>query len=206
MPSRRPWPTSCRRVSLRECDAGMRPGPDDPPPRSTTVIEGKAARTPLLPRSRGSVNLRAGTGTGYWRRSLADGGPGTTHAGRGNYWVTGLTNIAIPQKHSDVIADAWRADDRQLAERFRQAMRRARSELGPGGNFAAVLKRAWALDPDLRELFGDAVSSGLRKMWSDADVRAEQMSGSNKPIRRIFASSEAKRSRETGLMPAFARR
>ena len=66
-----------------------------------------------------------------------------------------MTNIAIPRKHSDVIADAWRADDRRLAERFRQAMRRARSELGQGGNFAAVLKRAWALDPDLRERFGD---------------------------------------------------
>jgi hypothetical protein len=85
-----------------------------------------------------------------------------------------MTNIAIPQKHSDLIADAWRADDRRLAERFRQAMRRARSELGQGGNFTAVLKRAWALDPDLRELFGAAVSSGLRKMWSDAAMRAEQ--------------------------------
>jgi hypothetical protein len=85
-----------------------------------------------------------------------------------------MTNIAIPQKHSDLIADAWRADDRRLAERFRQAMRRARSELGQGGNFTAVLKRAWALDPDLRELFGAAVSSGLRKMWANAAVRAEQ--------------------------------
>jgi hypothetical protein len=80
----------------------------------------------------------------------------------------------VPRKHSDMLVAAWRACDRQLAERFRQAMRRARSELGPGGNFAAVLKRAWALDPDLRERFGDAVSSGLKKMWSDAAVRAEQ--------------------------------
>jgi hypothetical protein len=84
------------------------------------------------------------------------------------------TNIAIPQKHSAVVGEAWRADDRRLAERFRQAMRRARSELGPGGKFGAVLKRAWSLDPDLRERFGDAVSSGLRKMWADVDARAEQ--------------------------------
>jgi hypothetical protein len=82
--------------------------------------------------------------------------------------------IAIPQKHSDVIAGAWRAHDRQLAARFSQAVRKARVELGQDGNFAAVLKRAWSLDPELRGLFGDAVSAGLRKMWSDAAVRAEQ--------------------------------
>jgi hypothetical protein len=85
-----------------------------------------------------------------------------------------LSRQTIPQKHSDVIANAWCSHDRQLAERFRQAMRRARAELGQGGNFAAVLKRAWALDPDLRERFGDAISMGLRKMWANAAVRAEQ--------------------------------
>jgi hypothetical protein len=98
----------------------------------------------------------------------------------------------VPQKHSDMLADAWRAHDRQLAERFRQAMRRARSELGPGGNFAAVLKRAWALDPDLRERFGDAVSSGLRKMWSDAAARAEQ----GKRIRQTYTQDLRKRRSE----------
>ena len=82
--------------------------------------------------------------------------------------------IAIPQKHSDMLAAAWRAQDRRLAERFRQAMRQARSELGPGGNFGAVLKRAWSLDPELRGLFGDAVSAGLRRMWSSDVLRAEQ--------------------------------
>ena len=82
--------------------------------------------------------------------------------------------IAIPQKHSDVIAAAWCAHDRQLAERFSRAMVKARAEPGQGGNFASIVRRAWALDPDLRERFGDAVSSGLRKMWSDAAARAEQ--------------------------------
>jgi hypothetical protein len=82
------------------------------------------------------------------------------------------TNIAI--QHSAVVGDAWRADDRRLAERFRQAMVRARSEVGQGGSFAAVLRKAWASDPDLRGLFGAAVSSGLRKMWADVDARAEQ--------------------------------
>jgi hypothetical protein len=82
--------------------------------------------------------------------------------------------IVIPQKHSDVLADAWCSHDRQLAERFSRAMEKARAELGQGGSFAAISKRAWASDPDLRGQFGDAVSAGLRKMWSDAAVRAEQ--------------------------------
>jgi hypothetical protein len=82
--------------------------------------------------------------------------------------------IAIPQKHSDVLADAWCSDNRQLAARFSQAMKKACAELGQGGNFTAILKRAWASDPDLRGQFGDAVSAGLRRMWSDAAVRAEQ--------------------------------
>jgi hypothetical protein len=82
--------------------------------------------------------------------------------------------IAIPQKHSDVLAGAWCSHNRQLAERFSQAMKKARTELGQDGSFAAISKRAWASDPDLRGQFGDAVSAGLRKMWSDAAVRAEQ--------------------------------
>src|ERR1700732_145211 len=82
--------------------------------------------------------------------------------------------VVIPQKHSDVLAGAWCSHNRQLAERFSRAMKRARAELGQGGSFAAISKRAWASDPDLRGQFGDAVSAGLRKMWSDAAVRAEQ--------------------------------
>ena len=85
-----------------------------------------------------------------------------------------VENIEEFHKHSDVIAAAWRSHDRQLAERFSQAMRRARAELGQGGNFAAISKKAWASDPDLRGQFGDAVSAGLRKMWANAAVRAEQ--------------------------------
>ena len=82
--------------------------------------------------------------------------------------------IAIPQKHSDVLVHAWRSYDRQLAERFSQAMKRARAELGQGGSFAAVSKKAWASDPGLRGQFGVAISAGLRRMWANAAVRAEQ--------------------------------
>ena len=82
--------------------------------------------------------------------------------------------IVIPQKHSDVLVDAWCSHNRQLAERFSRAMKKARAELGQGGNFATISKRAWASDPDLRGQFGDAVSAGLRKMWANAAVRAEQ--------------------------------
>jgi hypothetical protein len=82
--------------------------------------------------------------------------------------------IAIPRKHSDVIAAAWCAHDRQLAERFSRAVRKARAELGQGGNFASIVRRAWALDPELRNEFGQAVASGLKKMWASDVLRAEQ--------------------------------
>jgi hypothetical protein len=51
-----------------------------------------------------------------------------------------LSRQTIPQKHSDVIANAWCSHDRQLAERFRQAMRKARAELGPDGKFGAAVR------------------------------------------------------------------
>src|ERR1700738_5199209 len=82
--------------------------------------------------------------------------------------------IAVPQKHSDVLVDAWCSHNRQLAERFSQAMKKARAELGQGGSFAAISKRAWASDPDLRGHFGAAVSTGLRGMWASAAVREAQ--------------------------------
>jgi hypothetical protein len=102
------------------------------------------------------------------------------------------TVSTVPQKHSDMLAAAWRAHDRQLAERFRRAMSRARSELGPGGKFGAVLKRAWAIDPELRELFGDAISMGLRKMWADVDARAEQ----SRAIKQSYMQSLRRRRSE----------
>ena len=102
------------------------------------------------------------------------------------------TNITIPQKHSDMLADAWCSHNRQLAERFSQAVKRARAELGEGGNFASIVRRAWAIDPDLREQFGAAVSSGLRKMWANADVRAEQ----SRAIRQTYTESLRKRRSE----------
>jgi hypothetical protein len=82
--------------------------------------------------------------------------------------------ISIPQKHSHVLVGAWCSHDRQLAERFSRAMRKARVELGPVSSFAAVSRKAWATDPDLRGLFGDAVSKGLRQMWANTAMRAEQ--------------------------------
>jgi hypothetical protein len=110
-----------------------------------------------------------------------------------------MTNIAIPQKHSDMLAAAWRAHNGRLAERFRRAMQKARSELGPGGKFGAILKRAWSLDPELRRLFGAAVSSGLRKMWADVDARAEQ----SERIRRTY-SQELRRLRSETLKRNWA--
>jgi hypothetical protein len=101
------------------------------------------------------------------------------------------TNIVIPQKHSDMLVAAWHSQ--QLAERFRQAMRRARSELGPGGKFGAVLKRAWALDPDLRERFGDAISMGLRGMWASDVLRAEQ----SERIKQTYTQDLRKQRSET---------
>jgi hypothetical protein len=80
---------------------------------------------------------------------------------------------------SGVLVAAWHLHNRQ---RFSEAMRKARAELGQGGDFAAVSRRAWASDPGLREEFGSAVSAGLRRMWSDAAVRAEQ----SERIRRTY--------------------
>jgi hypothetical protein len=100
--------------------------------------------------------------------------------------------IAIPQKHSDVLVDAWCSHDRQLAERFSQAMKKARAELGQGGNFTAILKQAWASDPDLRGEFAGAVSAGLRKMWANAAVRAEQ----SERIKRAYTPSLRKQRSE----------
>ena len=94
--------------------------------------------------------------------------------------------------NSDVLSGAWRLHDRQLARRFSEAMRKARAELGQGGNFAAISKKAWASDPDLRSQFGAAVSQGLRKMWSNADVRAEQ----SERIRQTYTNNLRKQRSE----------
>jgi hypothetical protein len=76
--------------------------------------------------------------------------------------------------NSDVLAGAWRSHNRQLAERFSQALRKARAEVGPGDNYSAIVRRAWASDPNLRAEFGDAISSGLRRMWASGDARTAQ--------------------------------
>jgi hypothetical protein len=104
--------------------------------------------------------------------------------------------ITVPQKHSDVLADAWCSDNRQLAERFSRAMKRARAELGQGGSFAAISKRAWASDPDLRGQFGDAVSAGLRKMWANAAMRAEQSERIKQSYTQSLRKQRSERLRE----------
>jgi hypothetical protein len=101
---------------------------------------------------------------------------------------------AIPQKHSALIADAWQRDNRQIAARFGQAVRRARSEL-PGGSFASIVRRAWALDPELRGLFGAAVSAGLRKMWASDVLRAEQSARIRKAYTRKLRKLRSERLR-----------
>jgi hypothetical protein len=81
-----------------------------------------------------------------------------------------------------VLAAAWGAHNRQLAARFGRAMTKARAELGRGGNFTSIVRRAWALDPGLRDQFGDAVSAGLRAMWANPVARAAQ----SERIRRTY--------------------
>jgi hypothetical protein len=95
--------------------------------------------------------------------------------------------------NSDVLTDVWRSDNRQFAERFGRAMKQARVELGQGGSFAQVSKRAWAIDPTMREQFGSAVSQGLRRMWSNVDVRAEQ----SERIKQSYTRSLRRRRSET---------
>jgi hypothetical protein len=106
----------------------------------------------------------------------------------------------------NVLVDAWRSHNRQLAGRFSEAMRRARSELGQSGNFAAISKKAWALDPSLRAEFGDAVSSGLQRMWSNPAARTEQ---SQRVKRSYTADLRKQRSevlRKRWADPAFRER
>jgi hypothetical protein len=99
-----------------------------------------------------------------------------------------------------VLVDAWRSHDRQLAERFGQAMKRARVELGQGGSFAAISKRAWAIDPGLRGQFGDAVGIGLRKMWANAAVRAEQSAR----IKQTYKRGNLRKQRSEALRKNWA--
>jgi hypothetical protein len=71
----------------------------------------------------------------------------------------------------EAVKAAWCSHD--LAQRFSAAMSKARSEL-QGGSFTAIVRRAWASDPNLRGEFGAAISAGLRRMWSSDVRRAEQ--------------------------------
>jgi hypothetical protein len=111
-----------------------------------------------------------------------------------------MTDLIVPQKHSDVLVGAWSSQNRQLAGRFSQAMKRARAELGQGGSFAAISKRAWASDPDLRGQFGDAVSAGLRQMWSNAAVRAQQ----SERIKQTYERGDLRKRRSERLKKNWA--
>jgi hypothetical protein len=58
-----------------ECDAGPRPGPDDPAPRSTTVIEGKAVKpAPAAPAPRATPTAKPAWQD--WLDAGGYGGPG----------------------------------------------------------------------------------------------------------------------------------
>ena len=111
-----------------------------------------------------------------------------------------MTDLIVPQKHSDVLVGAWSSQNRQLAGRFSQAMKRARAELGQGGSFAAISKRAWASDPGLRGQFGDAVSAGLRQMWSNAAVRAQQ----SERIKQTYERGNLRKQRSERLKKNWA--
>ena len=99
--------------------------------------------------------------------------------------------IAIPQKHSDVLVDAWSSHNRQLAERWSQALKKACAEK-KRDHFSAALKEAWASDPELRAKFGQAVSAGLRRMWANSLRRAEQ----SERVRRAYTPNLRRRRSE----------
>ena len=98
---------------------------------------------------------------------------------------------------SNVLSTAW-GPHRQ---RFSEAMRQARSEIGPGGSFTAVVRKAWAIDPCLRGQFGSAVSAGLRKMWANSATRAEQ---SDRIKQSYTQSPSLRRLRSEGLKANWA--
>ena len=89
---------------------------------------------------------------------------------------------------------------RTIDRRFSEAMKKARAELGQGGSFAAISKKAWASDPDLRCEFGDAVSAGLRKMWASAAVRAQQ----SERIKQTYERGDLRRQRSEVLKLKWA--
>jgi hypothetical protein len=104
----------------------------------------------------------------------------------------------VPQKHSHVLADAWSSHDRQLAERWSQAMKKACAE--KRDHFSAALKEAWASDPELRAQFGQAVSTGLRLMWANAAVRAQQ----SERIKQTYERGDLRRRRSERLRQNWA--
>jgi hypothetical protein len=106
--------------------------------------------------------------------------------------------IAIPQKHSDVLAGAWCSHDRQLAERWSQAMKKACAE--KRDHFSAALKEAWASDPELRAQFGHAVSMGLRRLWANAAVRAQQ----SERIKQTYERGDLRKRRSERLKKNWA--
>ena len=106
--------------------------------------------------------------------------------------------IAIPQKHSDALVDAWSSHNRQLAERWSQAMKKACAE--KRDHFSAALKEAWASDPELRAQFGHAVSAGLRVMWADAAVRAQQ----SERIKQTYERGDLRKQRSEVLKKNWA--
>jgi len=91
----------------------------------------------------------------------------------------------------DVLVDVWSSHNRQLAERWSQALKKACAEK-KRDHFSAALKEAWASDPELRAKFGQAVSAGLRRMWANSLRRAEQ----SERVRRAYTPNLRRRRSE----------
>jgi hypothetical protein len=69
-----------------ECYAGIRPGPDDPSPRSTQVIEAKAVKRPNPPAASAAPQYDYNREQGWKDYVEADGTIRSTPRGRGHYW------------------------------------------------------------------------------------------------------------------------
>src|ERR1700730_1596825 len=91
----------------------------------------------------------------------------------------------------DVLVDVWSSHNRQLAERWSQALKKACAEK-KRDHFSAALKEAWASDPELRAKFGQAVSAGLRRMWGNSLRRGEQ----RERVRRAYRPNLRRRRSE----------
>jgi hypothetical protein len=71
---------------MGDCYAGNRPGPDDPPRRSSPVIEGRAVKRPNPPAASAAPQYDYNREQGWKDYVEADGTIRSTPRGRGHYW------------------------------------------------------------------------------------------------------------------------